>query len=93
MHCVLIIHRVKDYRAWKSFFDEAQNIRKKAGELSYQLFRYDDDENNVVHLSCWTSIDDAKLFFESPELIELRLQAGVQAPRFIYLHEIERSVL
>ena len=90
---VLIIHEVESYPAWKAIFDHAADIRKHAGEISYQLLRYDNDANTVVHFSAWSSLDNARRFFESPELIEIRRQAGVKAPEFIYLHEIERGLL
>jgi quinol monooxygenase YgiN len=93
MQYVLIIHEVEAYPAWKAIFDQAADIRKNAGEISYQLLRYDNDANNIVHFSKWTSLESARRFFESPELVEIRKQAGVKAPNFIYLHEIERGVL
>jgi len=93
MQHVLIIHEVVSYPAWKAIFDQAADIRKSAGEISYQLLRYDNDANNIVHFSVWSSLDKARHFFESPELVEIRKQAGVKAPDFIYLEEIERGVL
>ena len=93
MQHVLIIHEVDAYPAWKAVFDQAADIRKNAGEISYQLLRYDNDANNIVHFSKWSSLDNARRFFESPELAELRRKAGVKAPDFIYLQEIERGVL
>ena len=93
MQYVLIIHEVEAYPAWKTVFDQAAEIRKRAGEISYQLLRYDDDANNIVHFSEWTSLENARRFFESPELVEIRKQAGVKAPDFIYLQEIERGLL
>lgn len=89
MQHVLIIHEVESYPAWKAIFDQAAEIRKRAGEISYQLLRYDDDANNIVHFSEWTSLENARHFFESPELVEIRKKAGVKAPNFIYLQEIE----
>jgi hypothetical protein len=35
----------------------------------------------------------ARAFFESDELVEIRKRAGVKAPEFIYLEELERGVL
>jgi quinol monooxygenase YgiN len=93
MQYVLIIHEVESYPAWKAVFDQAAGIRKSAGELSYQVLRYDHDANNIVHFSAWSSLDNARRFFESPELVQIRQQAGVKAPEFIYLHEIEHGVL
>ena len=93
MQYVLIIHEVEAYPAWKAVFDQAGDIRKRAGEISYQLLRYDTDENNIVHFSEWSSLDNARRFFESPELMAIREKAGVKAPAFIYLREIEHGVL
>ncbi len=93
MQYVLIIHEVEAYPAWKAIFDRAADIRKSAGEISYQLLRYEHDSNRIVHFSMWTSLDNARRFFESPELIEIRRQAGVKAPEFIYLQEIEQGRL
>jgi len=90
---VLIIHEVEAYPAWKAVFDGAADLRKCAGEISYQLLRYDQDANSIVHFSAWSSLENARRFFESPELVELRRAAGVKAPDFLYLQEIERGVL
>jgi quinol monooxygenase YgiN len=93
MQYVLIIHEVADYAAWKQMFDDAARIRKAAGELRYQLLRFDNDKNNVVHFSQWSSLDNARRFFESPEVQEIRRKAGVKAPEFNYLQEIETGTL
>jgi heme-degrading monooxygenase HmoA len=93
MQHVLIIHEVQDYPAWKIVFDRAALIRKLAGEISFQLLRYDNDANHIVHFSEWTSLENARRFFESPALVKIREEAGVKAPNFIYLHELERGVL
>ena len=93
MKYVLIIHEVEDYTAWKKIFDNATTIRKEAGEISFQVLKCEHMPNKIVHFSNWTSIDDAKRFFESPKLIELRAKAGVKAPEFIYLEQLESGIL
>lgn len=93
MQHVLIIHEVADYPAWKKIFDGASGIRREAGERSYQVLKYQDDPNRIVHFSTWTSIDDAKRFFESPRLVRIRAEAGVKSPDFIYLEQIEAGTL
>jgi heme-degrading monooxygenase HmoA len=90
---VLIIHDVESYPAWKAVFDRAAGIRKAAGERSFQLLRFESDANRIVHFSAWSSIDNARRFFESPELIAIRKEAGVKAPEFLYLVELEQGVL
>ena len=92
MH-VLIIHEVADYSAWKKIFDNAATIRKEAGEISYQVLKYDQNANKIVHFSVWTSKENAKRFFESPKLVQIRKDAGVKAPEFIYLEELEKGIL
>jgi quinol monooxygenase YgiN len=93
MHYVLIIHEVENYDIWKQVFDQASTMRKLAGEVSYQLLRFGTDANNIVHFSVWVSLENARQFFESPKLVEIRKIAGVKMPNFIYLEEIERGTL
>ncbi len=93
MQYVLIIHEVENYEAWKKVFDNAAIIRKEAGELSYQVLKYENEPNKIVHFSAWASIADSKAFFESPRLVKIREEAGVKAPEFIYLDQLESGVL
>lgn len=93
MQHVLIIHEVADYPAWKEVFDRAATIRKEAGERSYRVLRYENNPRKIVHFSEWTSLAAARAFFESPRLVEIRKQAGVSAPEFIYLEMLESGVL
>ena len=93
MQYVLIIHEVENYLAWKKIFDDASGIRKDAGERSYQILKYHNHSNKIVHFSEWTSIDDARRFFESPKLVKIRAEAGVKAPEFIYLDQLDAGTL
>ena len=93
MQYVLIIHEVEDYESWKKVFDRAAGIRKEAGERSYQVLKFEKDSNKIVHFSRWTSIEDARRFFESPQLVKIRKEAGVKAPDFIYLDQLESGTL
>ncbi len=90
---VLIIHDVVSYRAWKTIFDQAAGIRKQAGEIRYELLRDERNPDRIVHFSEWSSLDQARRFFESAELVEIRRKAGVEAPDFLYLNEIEHGTL
>jgi len=90
---VLILHEVEAYASWKAVFDDAAALRKAAGEISYQVLNVDGDANRIVHFSQWRDIAAARRFFESPQLIEIRRQAGVKAPQFIYLHELAHGDL
>lgn len=93
MQYVLIIHEVEHYPAWKKIFDDAAGIRKEAGERAYQVLKYENEPNRIVHFSAWLSTEHAKRFFESPKLVQLRKDAGVKAPEFIYLDQIDAGDL
>ncbi len=93
MQHVLIIHEVADYEAWKKVFDAAAGIRRDAGERCYQVLRYGTDPRKIVHFSAWTSHAAARAFFESPRLVQIRKEAGVLAPEFIYLDQLESGTL
>jgi quinol monooxygenase YgiN len=90
---VLIVHEVADYPVWKAVFDGAAEMRHAAGERNYQVLRDETDANLVVHFSEWTTLAAARAFFESPRLVEIREQAGVKAPEFHYLVEVEAGRL
>ncbi|MEI6110641.1 MAG: antibiotic biosynthesis monooxygenase [Cyanobium sp. ELA712] len=90
---VLILHRVDDYTAWKAVFDGAADLRRRAGERRYEVLRDPRDPNLIVHFSAWTSLEAARRFFESPELVRIRAEAGVHAPEFHYLEELEAGSL
>ena len=49
MKYVLIIHEVEDYTAWKKIFDNASIIRKEAGEISFQVLKFENLPNKIVH--------------------------------------------
>ena len=93
MKHVLIIHEVEDYQAWKKIFDKASGIRKEAGEISYKVLKYENDENKIVHFAVWNSTHNAKLFFNSPNLVKIRADAGVKSPDFIFLDLLEDGIL
>ena len=93
MQYVLIIHEVENYIFWKKVFDNATQIRKEAGEIPYQVLNYSQEPNKIVHFSKWRSLKAARNFFESPQLVQIRLDAGVKTPEFIYLEQIEFGIL
>ena len=93
MASVLIIHEVADFAAWKQAFDAAAGLRRDAGEISFELLRFNDDANKVVHFSEWTSLASARAFFQSEEVAEIRRKAGVKEPEFCYLERLEAGTL
>ena len=77
---VIVTHPVKDFDAWKKVFDEFEQARKEAGELSAIVLRHADDPNVISVLNTWTSVDAAKAFLASEEIKTGMGEAGVTAP-------------
>ena len=88
-----VVHVVQEWDAWKQVFDDASGIHREAGERSSQVLRDVNQPNRVVHFSEWTSVVAARAFFESPRLVQIRAEAGVEAPEFLYLAEVDAGVL
>lgn len=93
MKFVLVIHEVEDFERWKLFFDRAEKIRKKAGEKAYQILKFEKQDRRVVHFSEWSTLEAARNFFESAEVIQIRKEAGVKAPEFFYLEQLAEGTL
>lgn len=55
--------------------------------------REEHNSNKIVHFSSWSSLAKARSFFESEQLMEIRRQAGVEEPQFLYLHALEHGTL
>jgi quinol monooxygenase YgiN len=94
MSYVLCILKVKDFAEWKSAYDieEGVALRKKGRMKSYQIFRFEDDSNKIVHLSQWDNIDDARKFLQSNELRKANEQSGViEMGDVCFLEEVENA--
>ena len=59
---ILIRHRVSDYDKWKSVFDGFIEKRRAGGEKSFQIFRGQDEPNNLTLLFEWNSFKNAHTF-------------------------------
>ncbi len=94
MTYVLAIHKVENYVKWKSVFEGVIDIRKSAGEKSYQIFHTDDDPTSLVLLFEWDNLDNARKFMESDELREKMQQGGVIGkPDVYFLKEVEKRTI
>jgi heme-degrading monooxygenase HmoA len=84
---VVVIHRVADVDRWRAAFDAAADLRAAGGELDFEVLHADDDPHLIVHLARWTTVAEARAFFESPEVVAIRKRAGAEPPTFLYLVE------
>ena len=92
MAALIVRHRVKDYEAWKSFFDEHGAVRRQHGALGHQLYRVATDPNELVVVNVFPSADAAKAFAADPSLPEAMQRAGVEGhPDIALCEEIETA--
>lgn len=91
MH-VLVRHKVADYNRWKEAFDSHLNARKRAGETDCRVFHSTDEPHELVLLSDWNSLEEARKFMSSDELREAMQKAGVVGAPEIHFLEDARSV-
>ena len=73
---MLIRHRIADYRAWKTVFDEHEMTRRANGSRGGRIFRNVDDPGEIVILLEWDDLDRARLFADSDDLREAMDRAG-----------------
>jgi len=91
---VLISHRVADYDAWKTVFDDHNQSRKDASCLGHYLKRGMDDPS-VVYVFCLaTNADRLRTFLESDDLADAMRNAGVEgAPTITLMKPMSRDLV
>ena len=86
----IVHHTVQDYTKWKIVFDDIDDLRKKYGEKSYQVFRTQSNPNEVYILISWDNIESAKKYMNSSDLKDAMKRAGVQGiPEINLINEVE----
>ena|SRR6185295_13839799 len=87
----IIRHKVRDFAQWKPVYDAHGAARKQAGCRNEQLFRISGDPNDLVILTEWDNLEDARKFAQSTDLRDKMLEGGVQGtPEIQYLEQIEK---
>jgi hypothetical protein len=87
---LLIRHQVADYNRWKPLFDEHAENRKSHGSNGGILFRNADNENELIAIWTFDSVDHARAFTQDPSLREAMGRAGViDRPDLYFLNEVE----
>jgi len=88
---LLVRHKNKDYEKWKTVFDEHSTTRNTSGSRGGRLFRNADNQNEMVIMFEWDSIERARKFAQSEDLKKTMQRAGViDKPDIYFLEEVER---
>jgi hypothetical protein len=87
---LVVHHRVRDYAAWKPFFDEHQSTRVGHGAKRHWVYRAPDDPNDLIVAVEFGSQGEAEGFLADPSLREVMAQAGVEGePHVHFRQELE----
>jgi quinol monooxygenase YgiN len=87
---LIVQHTVRDYDAWKPFFDDHEPVRAKYGCQSHTIYRDADNPNDVTILFRYESRERAEEFMKDPSLRETMEKAGViSEPRATWVDEQE----
>ncbi len=85
--------KVEDYAQWKEGYDASREVRKAAGEISFQVFRNVDDPNIVTVLSVHKSAEQQQALMDSPDLQRRMKEAGIiEMGQMFMLEEMDRGV-
>lgn len=88
MTTVAVRHKVADFDAWRTVFDEHGAVRKSHGTTGETVLRDNEDPSEVLVLTYWPSIAEARAFAGDPSLGEAMGRAGVVgAPRIEFYEE------
>jgi heme-degrading monooxygenase HmoA len=92
MPYMLVRHKVEDFAKWKPAYDNHAATRKASGSKGARLFRRADNPNETVILFEWDSLNNARKFAQSEDLVKTMQKAGViDKPDIYFLEEIEQT--
>jgi heme-degrading monooxygenase HmoA len=89
-------HKVDDYTRWREVFDADASNREAAGCRGARIFRNAQDQEEVVVLFEWDSLETARRRIESAELRvkfeEAGVSGGIGETEFYLLEEVTPTV-
>ena len=80
MPTMMAQHRVRDYDAWRTHFDEHEGKRREYGITNPRVYRNAADQNDVVMLFDVADEARAREFGASDDLRQTMEKAGVEMP-------------
>jgi hypothetical protein len=83
----LVLQRVKDYKQWKTVFDEHINKRKELGSKGARIFRNSERPDEILVLVEWGDLSKALEFMKWGDPNEIRKRAGLKDQPDQYLLE------
>lgn len=82
MAITFVQHRVADYDAWRKVYDGVADLQRAGGVTEEAVYRGAEDPNSVLVMHRFGSADEARSFFQNPELRRAMADAGVDMGSF-----------
>jgi hypothetical protein len=80
MATTFVLHRVRDYDAWRQVYDGVADVQKTGGVVEEAVYRSESDPNTVLVMHRFGTREQAHAFFEgNPALMDAMMRAGVDA--------------
>lgn len=86
----LIVHRVRDYDAWRTAYDSVDEVRKQGGVLDAQVLRPSNGDGVVAVTHDFESPEAAHAFLANEELKGAMQRGGVDLES-LEVHLLERD--
>jgi len=81
---------VRDYDDWKPVFDAGESVRTKHGCTGHEIYRSDDDANDLTIMLGFPSREAGEAFLADPELKQRMDEAGVLSkPRTMWVTQTQ----
>ena len=87
---LIMMHKVKDWDAWKKEFDNHKQARLDAGLIDRALGHAVDDNHQAVIVFAVTDMAKAKAFLQSADLKDKMEKAGVEGKPTSFFYNIEK---
>jgi heme-degrading monooxygenase HmoA len=82
MTTTFVRHHVADYDAWRRVYDSVAGLQRDGGVTDKAVYRAADDADDVLVMHRFDSAEQARAFFENPDLRAAMQEAGVDMSTF-----------
>lgn len=77
MTTTFVLHKVQDYGAWRKVYDDVADMQKAGGVIDKAVYQSSEDPNTVLVMHRFASANQARAFFDNPDLRAAMGRAGV----------------
>jgi hypothetical protein len=82
---VIVQHHVADFDRWLDVFNEHQAVRQRHGATGHSIGRVAGDENTVVIVNDFATLEGARAFSADPSLPEAMHRGGVDGAPQVWI--------